>query len=150
MKGLKDKLVKTRTEIMKTEEEKVSMHNSFMQTKGQSLANLQEATTNKKIENTEVNGRKDSTERKIAKLTEEIAELEERSKHTEDMCEKTREEWKVRQEDRTKEKAALTEAIRFLTESNKEQLLLLQKRTEESDDEDSVFSPAFVQTDSDS
>jgi hypothetical protein len=149
MKGLKDKLVKTRTEVMKTEEEEVSMHNSFMQTKGQSLANLQEATTNKKIENTETHGRKESTQRKISKLTEEIAELEDRSKHTKDVCEKTTEEWKVRQEDRTKEKAALTEAIRFLTESNKEQLFLFQKRTEESNEEDSIFTPTFVQTASD-
>lgn len=150
MKGLKDKIVKTRNEMMTTEEEKVSMHNNFMQTKGESLRNLQESTTNKKIEDTEAKGRKESTERKIAKLTEEIAELEERSKHTEEMCETTTEEWKVRQEDRTKEKAALTEAIRYLGESNREQLLLVQKDAEESSDEGSIFTPAFVQTRSDS
>merc|ERR1719324_645667 len=88
MKGLKEKLSKSRASMKATEEEKVKMHNSFMETKGKSLKALTDSTTEKKIS-----------------LSETTA----------------------RQADRTKERATLKEAIRYLAESSFEQLTLVQE-----------------------
>lgn len=54
----------------------------------------------------------------------------------------------MRQVDRTKEKAALNEAIRYLTQTSLEQLSLVQKSIEDKNDEEHasvVFAPSFVQ-----
>lgn len=147
MKGLKEKLQKSRDLLMKTEEEKVKMHNSFMSTKGQALKLLQDTTTKKKIELTEVTAKESNVQRKIKKGSEEVAKLQEAAGRTEETCEKTEQEWKIRSEDRTKEKAALSEAVRYLTETGKEQSSLLQSSNHRGNDEDTVvFAPNFLQT----
>jgi len=53
MKGLHDKLTKTREMMIKTEKEKVKMHDSFMETKGASLKALSDKLSEKKISLTE-------------------------------------------------------------------------------------------------
>jgi len=147
MKGLKDKLSKSRELLMKTEEEKVKMHNSFMKTKGEALKLLQDTTTKKKIELTEVTAKESNVQRKINKGSEEVAKLQEAAGRTEEACEKAQQEWKIRSEDRTKEKAALSEAVRYLTETGKEQSSLLQSSNHRGEDEDTVvFAPNFLQT----
>merc|ERR1712072_586285 len=110
MKGLQEKLEKSRAELKKTEEEKVKMHDSFMKTKGASLKMLQDTTTEKKILLTETTAKQSGTKRKIGKLTDDLAKLVENGGKVNESCQTAKNDWKVRQADRIKEKAALTEA----------------------------------------
>merc|ERR1719353_2830481 len=73
MKGLKEKLTKTRASLKSTEEEKVKMHNSFLSTKGESMKVMSDTTTAKKILLTETSAKQAGTKQKILKLTEESA-----------------------------------------------------------------------------
>merc|ERR1719352_742536 len=149
MKGLKEKLSKSRASMKATEEEKVKMHNSFMETKGKSLKALTDSTTEKKISLSETTAKQAGTKRKIGKLTEEVASLRAASTKTSQLEATTKQEWSARQADRTKERATLKEAIRYLAESSFEQLTLVQESTEDKNDEEHapvVFSPSFLQT----
>merc|ERR1719454_1469339 len=83
--------------VMKGLKDKLTMHNSFMQTKGASMKSLREGTLAKKLENTETKGKESSTSRKIRKLSEEIEGLTDATTRTTENCKKTDEEWKVRQ-----------------------------------------------------
>lgn len=153
MKGLKEKLSKSRASMKATEEEKVKMHNSFMETKGKSLKALTDSTTEKKISLSETTAKQAGTKRKIGKLTEEVASLRAASTKTSQLEATTKQEWSARQADRTKERATLKEAIRYLAESSFEQLTLVQESTEDKNDEEHapvVFSPSFLQTVSES
>lgn len=145
MKGLKDKLEKTRAVTMMTEKEKVKMHNSFMETKASSLKAMGSKTVEKKILNTEVNAKEAATKRKIAKLKEEVGALTASSAKTGETCQTTQQEWTLRQEDRTKEKAALNEAIRYMMEIVLEQVSLVEIASQEQDDSSVVFAPEFFQ-----
>jgi chromosome segregation ATPase len=148
MKGLKTKLEKSRKNLKEVEEEKVKMHNSFMTTKGQSLKSLTDTTTSKKILLTETSAKQAGVEQKIGKLTEELDKLLKSAAHTDDNCQTSQEEWKNRQADRTREKAALDEAIRYLTQTAFEQISLVQAFFVDSDGEDQdsvVFAPSFLQ-----
>jgi len=152
MKGLDEKLKKTRVELETVEKEKVKMHNEFMDTKGKSMKALGEASTAKKITLSETTAQQAGTKRKIAKLTDEVASLQSSVQKTSETCTSTKQDWKVRQGDRDKEKAALSEAIRYLTESSFEQLSLVQQRAEDTEDHEQnddasvVFSPSLLQT----
>jgi len=148
MKGLQEKLLKTQAELKRVETEKVQMHNDFMATKGQSLKSLGDTTTAKKIALSEVTAKEAGTKRKIGKLTDQVDELIKNQLETQKSCQNTKHEWQVRQVDRTKEKAALNEAIRYLTQTSLEQLSLVQKSIEDKNDEEHasvVFAPSFVQ-----
>jgi len=125
MEGLKDKLEKTRASMKVADEENDKMHNSFMKTRGESLNFLTVSVTEKKNLLAETNAKQSGLERTIGKLTEEVATLAESGSRTGETCEKAEKNWKVRQEDRTKEKAALREAIRYLTASALEQVSLM-------------------------
>jgi len=149
MKGLNDKLQKTRAELKGTEAEKVKMHNSFMDTKGQSLKSLTDTLTAKKISLSETTAKEAGTKRKIGKLTEQVDQLTKQHADTSSTCSKTKHKWQVRQSDRTKEKAALNEAVRYLTQSSSfGQLSVVQQSTEEKNDAEEhasvVFAPSFV------
>jgi len=153
MKGLNDKLQKTQNELKGTEVEKVKMHNSFMDTKGQSLKMLTDTLTAKKIALAETTAKEAGTKRKIGKLTEQVDQLTKQQADTSSTCSKTKHKWQVRQTDRTKEKAALNEAVRFLTQSAFDQLSMVQHSTEDTSDAEEhasvVFAPTFVQVVSD-
>jgi hypothetical protein len=149
MKGLKEKLTKTRASLKSTEEEKVKMHNSFLSTKGESMKVMSDTTTAKKILLTETSAKQAGTKQKILKLTEESAKLLENQRKVDESCSTSKQEWKVRQADRTDEKAALGEAIRYLKELSFEQVSFIQQVPEQSIDEEHntvVFSPSFLQT----
>jgi len=154
MKGLKEKLEKTRASLKKTEGEKVAMHNSFMKTKGASLKIVEDTVTAKQIALSETSAKESGTTRKDGKLKEEIETLAASTISTAASCQTTKDEWIVRQTDRTKEKAALNEAIRFLKTTALEQLSLVQKAVVNQDDEDEhasvVFAPSFLQDEVDS
>jgi len=153
MKGLKDKLSKSRAEMLKVEKDKVTMHDSFMDTKGKTLKALGDSTVGKKIELAETTAKQAGTKRKIGKLTDSVASLEAAAAKTASSCMTTRNEWQVRQADRVKEKAALNEAVRFLTESSFEQLSMMQESIPDSDEEEHasvVFATSFLQTVADS
>merc|ERR1719506_2969824 len=124
MKGLKEKLSKSRASMKATEEEKVKMHNSFMETKGKSLKALTDSTTEKKISLSETTAKQAGTKRKIGKLTEEVASLRAASTKTSQLEATTKQEWSARQADRTKERATLKEAIRYLADRTKERATL--------------------------
>jgi len=151
MKGLQEKLTKTRGELESVEKEKVTMHNSFMDTKGKSMKALGDVTTQKKIALAETTAQQAGTKRKIAKLTDEVASLASSSQKTSKTCLSTRQDWKLRQGDRDKEKAALSEAVRFLNESSFEQVSMVLQRGEDKDDHDQnddasvVFAPSLLQ-----
>merc|ERR1719217_1279032 len=104
MKGLLDKLQASRALMRKTEEEKVRMHNSFMETKGLSMKALRGKYVEKTILNTETMAKEASTKQKIGKLMEEVDKLVEAVDKTNVNCQSTRNEWTTRQADRTKEK----------------------------------------------
>lgn len=135
MKGLKDKLEKSRALMKSTEEEKSQMHNAFIDTKGKSLKSMTSTLTEKKILLTETQAKLTGVQQKIAKLTEEVDTLQEKAGKTRQTCDTTESEWKQRQEDRVKEKAALNEAIRYLTESALNQVSFLQLSAEGRNDE---------------
>jgi len=145
MKGLQEKLTKTRDMMLKTEKEKVEMHNSFMTTKGSSLKALTDKRAEKKILLTETTAKEAGVNMKIGKLTDEVAKLTENLAKTVSTCQRTDSEWTVRQADRTKEKAALNEAIRFMTVDLMDQKLLIQKSDDEQNDASVVFAPSFLQ-----
>jgi len=146
MKGLKEKLEKSRVSMKKTEDEKVQMHDSFIQTKSSSLKAMTDKSVEKRIANTETNAKESSTKQRIGKLVEEVSKLVGAVDKTAQTCQANKNEWKIRQEDRTKEKAALAEAIRFLSEAVFEQLSLVQHDAEESD-ASMVSVPEFLQED---
>jgi len=151
MKGLKHKLSKTRAQLKTTEQDKVKMHNSFMATKGATLKALSDTTLVKKISLSETDAKESGTKRKIGKLGEEVAEIASASAKSSEICQTTKEEWKVRQADRTKERQALSEAIRFLTSSAFVQLGSVQKTNEDGNDEEHasvVFNPSLLQVSS--
>jgi len=153
MKGLKDKLEKTRKSLMSTEQEKVKMHNSFMETKGKSLKAVTDSTTEKKIALSETTAKEAGTKRKIAKLTESVSSLQGAVTKTTELESTTKQEWSARQADRTKEKATLSEGIRYLTETSLEQVSAVPERSEDTNDEEHapvVFAPSLLQTVSDS
>lgn len=153
MKGLKDKLEKTRKSLMSTEQEKVKMHNSFMETKGKSLKAVTDSTTEKKIALSETTAKEAGTKRKIAKLTESVSSLQGAVTKTTELESTTKQEWSARQADRTKEKATLSEGIRYLTETSLEQVSAVPERNEDTNDEEHapvVFAPSLLQTVSDS
>lgn len=153
MKGLKDKLEKTRKSLMSTEQEKVKMHNSFMETKGKSLKAVTDSTTEKKIALSETTAKEAGTKRKIAKLTESVSSLQGAVSKTTELEATTKQEWSARQADRTKEKATLSEGIRYLTETSLEQVSAVPERSEDTNDEEHapvVFAPSLLQTVSDS
>lgn len=155
MKGLKDKLTKTRNQLEKVEKEKVQMHNEFMDTKGKSLKSLTDGNAAKKITLAETTAKEAGTKRKIGKLTEEVDTLAKNAMETNEVCQKTAHEWEIRQADRTKEKAALNQAIKFLVESSKEQrkvVKLIQEDAQAEQDapSDVVFAPSLLQVKSDS
>lgn len=154
MKGLNEKLQKTQAELKGTEEEKVKMHNSFLKTKGMSLKSLTDTLTAKKISLSETTAKEAGTKRKIGKLTEQVDQLTKQQADTSSTCSKTKHKWQVRQTDRTKEKAALNEAVRYLTQSSFEQSSMVQQSTEDKNDAEEhasvVFAPSFVQEASDS
>merc|ERR1711988_633385 len=138
---------------MKIEADKVKMHNSFMETKGKSMKALSDSTTEKKIALAETTAKQAGTKRKIGKLADEVTTLQKAATKTTATCSEAANEWTTRQADRTKEKAALNEAIRYLTESSFEQLSLVQESNEDNDEEEHasvVFATSFLQTDSDS
>jgi len=148
MKGLKEKLERSRVSLIKTEKEKVSMHNSFMGTKGKSLKALVDTTTTKKIQLTETSAKQSGVKRKIGKLTDELSNLQEAASRTNGTCQSTQQEWKSRQADRIKEKAALTEAIRYLAATSFQQLSQVQMGTESGNGEDDAsvaLSPSLLQ-----
>lgn len=148
MKGLKHKLSKARAQLSKTEQDKVKMHNSFMATKSQSIKALSDTTLAKNILLSETDAKESGTKRKIGKLTEEVAEIASASAKASEICRTTKEEWRVRQADRTKERQALSEAIRFLTSSSFIQLSSAQKTNEDGSDEEHasvVFNPSLLQ-----
>merc|ERR1719352_512316 len=136
MKGLKDKLEKTRKSLMSTEQEKVKMHNSFMETKGKSLKAVTDSTTKKKIALSETTAKEAGTKRKIAKLTESVSSLQGAVSKTTELEATTKQEWSARQADRTKEKATLSEGIRYLTETSLEQVSAVPERNEDTNDEE--------------
>jgi len=147
MKGLQEKLEKTRAELKKTEEEKVKMHDSFMKTKGTSLKMLQDTTTEKTILLTETTAKQSGTKRKIGKLTDDLAKLVENGSKVNESCQTAKHDWKVRQADRIKEKAALTEAVQYLKDLAFQQISLVQKEPVNSNEDLAVFAPSFLQTD---
>merc|ERR1719487_793305 len=153
MKGLEDKLKKSRAELESVEKEKVKMHNSFMDTTGKRMKEIADETTEKKILLSETTAKQAGTKRKIGKLTDEVTTLTDNGIKTAETCQTAKHEWSVRQADRTKEKAALNEAVRYLSESSFEQLSLMQESNEEVKSEEErapvVFAPSFVQTVSD-
>jgi len=154
MKGLEDKLKKSRAELESVEKEKVKMHNSFMDTTGKRMKEIADETTEKKILLSETTAKQAGTKRKIGKLTDEVATLTDNGIKTAETCQTAKHEWSVRQADRTKEKAALNEAVRYLSESSFEQLSLMQESNEDNSKSEEerapvVFAPSFVQTVSD-
>jgi hypothetical protein len=152
MKGLKDKLAKSRVDMKEKEADAVTMHDSFITTKKQSLKSLNDATLAKKIEVSETTAKESGTKRKIDKLTQEIEDLQKKSTKTTETCDQTKDDWKLREADRTKEKAALNEAVRYLTETSLEQLSLVQESIEDksTDDDAVVFAPSLLQDASES
>lgn len=145
MKGLQDKLTRTRAMMLKTEKEKVKMHNDFMETKGSSLKAMSDKKAEKRIAFTETSAKEAGVKMKIGKLTTQVAKLVEYQAKTASTCLTAQNEWKVRQADRTKEKAALNEAVRYLTQDSLEQLSLAQNAPEEQNDASVVFAPSFIQ-----
>jgi len=145
MKGLKEKLEKSHNILKKVEGEKVEMHDKFMATKASSLKALSDKTVEKKIMLAETTAKEAGVKQKIGKLEDEVAKLLIAAQETSDSCQTTSREWKTRQADRTKEKAALNEAIRFLTETSLEQLSLVQGSADEPSDASVVFAPDFLQ-----
>jgi hypothetical protein len=150
LKGLKEKLSKSRAFMRKTEGEKLQMHNTFMGTKSVSLKAMEDKKVEKKIKNSEIDAKQAGQRRKITRLNEEVTKLLQATQKTNETCESTRHEWVQRHSDRTKEKAALNEAIRYLYETALEQLSLAQKKSEAQDDASVVFAPDFLQEVTDS
>merc|ERR1719453_2334498 len=120
MKGLKDKLEASRKAMVDVETEKVTMHNAFLKTKGESLKAMTDTLLAKKITMTETTAQLAGVKRKVNKLTEQVAKLA--GDETARTCARTKSEWNEKQADRVREKAALGEAIRYLTETSFVQL----------------------------
>mmetsp|Transcript_22940 Transcript_22940/g.66350 ORF Transcript_22940/g.66350 Transcript_22940/m.66350 type:complete len:705 (+) Transcript_22940:117-2231(+) len=111
MKGLQDKLMKTKQQLEAEEANKKSMHDSFMSIKKTELAALKDEQTEKKnmftqnrIDLVEIKHSLEDAKQKVEELTALI-------KATDDRCAAKRASWNVRQADRVQELAALNEAI---------------------------------------
>jgi hypothetical protein len=148
MKGLKDKLDKSRDVMQKTELDKVHMYDDFMHTKGELQHNLESSLSDDKISLAEAEAHLTGVLRHIAKLKDEAADLAQHLDKTKEKCDTAQKQWEVRQEDRAKEKAALSEAIRYLNQTAKEKKVFLEMSSESSNHEDDqamVFATSFLQ-----
>lgn len=146
MKGLRDRLLKAGQALKTKEDEEVKMHNKFLEVKGAFLKSSNDALLAKKIELTETTVKQATVTRTIGTLEEDLERCVRQAEEVAQRCSKAKETWRVRQADRTQEKAALREAVIFLTETSFEQLPLQDAENSHSEDEDSVvFAPSFLQ-----
>lgn len=130
MKGLEERLGKTRVTTIKKEKEKVAMHNTFMKTKGADAKLKADALSAKKIELSETNAKYTMSKVKIQKFAGDVAEVKVNIVKTDQACKKAAHEWTLRQADRVKEKAALNQAIKTLQST-----AFIQSISDETDDE---------------
>mmetsp|Transcript_78049 Transcript_78049/g.123140 ORF Transcript_78049/g.123140 Transcript_78049/m.123140 type:complete len:709 (+) Transcript_78049:88-2214(+) len=138
MKGLKDKLTKSKQFLEQSEADRVKMHDSLMATKSQQLKSMTDTLTGKKILYTETQAKEAGVKQTISKLEDEATKLTKSASETAETCSTAEQEWKVKQDDRTKEKAALNEAIRYLQQTSLEQEV-------QEDDDDRGPAPSFLQ-----
>merc|ERR1719424_809696 len=71
MKGIEDKLIKSRTSMKSTEAEQVKMHDQLMAIKGAALKALSDQLAEKNILNAETVAKEAGTKRNVGKLVEE-------------------------------------------------------------------------------
>jgi len=147
MKGIEDKLIKSRTSMKSTEAEKVKMHDQLMAIKGAALKALSDQLAEKNILNAETVAKEAGTKRNVGKLVEEVDQLEKTAAKTSDACQESSAEWKIREADRAKEKAALNEALLLLPgkDTSLVQLSLVQGSADPQNDALGEFAPNFIQ-----
>jgi len=111
---LKNKLQQNGESAQKAELQKQDLHNTFRDTKNQQLSSLRMSSKDKKIQLTETQTDLAQSESDIVRQKKGLAEGGASLEHSMQHCDKKREEWNIRGEDRAREKAAIREAISYL------------------------------------
>jgi hypothetical protein len=112
---------------------------------------LTDETLAKNILLSETEAKEVGVKTRIGKLIEEVNDLSKWLEEVSGRCRTTKEEWKIRQDDRVQEKAALNEAIGYLTETSFAQTFSDPRTSFDGDAEVSVvFAPSFTQIESSS
>jgi len=152
MKQLSDKLVATGQEMKHTEFDKRLEHKDFMDLKAKQSDLLHKDTVARQLKLNEDKVDKAELEHEVEDLVEEAESYKARLQKDMSHCEKKKEEWHVRGEDRAAERSALREAIDFLNKTMQDELQtsLLQESTEEAEPAlakraDTLQSPSFLQ-----
>lgn len=117
MKGLLEKLTKTRKELEAEEKKKVAMDDAFMKTKNGQVKATASESSEKKVKLTEIKIQLVKTEAAVKRATKQIEELTVILDQTKRECAEKKTAWKIRSEDRKKEKASIKQATDFLTKT---------------------------------
>lgn len=115
MKQLKINLESNMASAEKAETEKSTIHASMIATKQKQLKALQEFSSQKRTEMTEERVELANAEAAMRREESKLASLKETQAGTKKHCDTKKEEWDVRTDERAHEKAAISEAISYLT-----------------------------------
>lgn len=115
MKQLKINLETNMASAEKAETEKATIHATMMSTKQKQLKALQEFSSQKRTEMTEERVELANADAAMRREESKLASLKETQAGTTKHCDTKRQEWDVRTEERVQEKAAISEAISYLT-----------------------------------
>jgi len=120
MKGIKQKLEKTKTEQDSAEQVKEDQYNNLTAVKTAQLQSLQSDVAEKKTLHSEKRISLVESQNDAQDAQREITALQLHLDETLEQCAKKTREWKVRGKDRQAEKAALSEAIAYMEQTAQE------------------------------
>eukprot|EP00747_Dinoflagellata_sp_TGD_P188226 gnl/TRDRNA2_/TRDRNA2_46892_c0_seq1.p1 gnl/TRDRNA2_/TRDRNA2_46892_c0~~gnl/TRDRNA2_/TRDRNA2_46892_c0_seq1.p1 ORF type:complete len:704 (+),score=249.67 gnl/TRDRNA2_/TRDRNA2_46892_c0_seq1:143-2254(+) len=138
IKQLKKRLTANLGDLTKTEEQKKSNYDKLYKTKTALLQSLEEEGSQKKGQLTDTRVAQVTAKKEVKRKTAKQEELQKYIKETTDHCDLKSKEWQIRGEDRAKEKAALNEAISYLTMSFAKKAAVLVQENKQA-------APSFLQ-----
>mmetsp|Transcript_77277 Transcript_77277/g.202764 ORF Transcript_77277/g.202764 Transcript_77277/m.202764 type:complete len:744 (+) Transcript_77277:162-2393(+) len=119
MKGILEKLQKTRAELEAEEKKKVDMDTAFMTTKRAQVESAKSERAEKEVKLTETKIALVKAKAQLKRSAKQLEELTMMLGQTKRECDAKKMAWETRQEDRKREKAAIAQAIDFLGKSGR-------------------------------
>jgi len=148
-KSLYTNLKRNQADSEKDETEKTTKHSQLVQTKQAELTDTQQESAEKSMLMTQSKTALEQANSDIQTITEDLKEWEQYLAETQGDCTDKEKEWQIRGEDRSKEKAAIREAVSFLKitfeekeQQETQQAMLIQKQDELASSSDEL---SFVQ-----
>lgn len=142
MKQLKKGLEKTRAELLKAQEGKDNGDQDMWSTKKELLLSLEEQMGGKQQLLTKATVDLVEVKRLLKNADEKIPRLEAQLSDTKEKCALRQKTWKVRGEDRAQERAAIREALAYLSQTEK---FLDKKDGKGAQDDEDGLAPSFLQ-----